>query len=166
MQRNNYPGLPIFIILFLFLIGALLVFTGVWRIFRHMSLDQWIETPAKVDMLEAYSQHDMDGTAQSRTRLQYRYHFSGNEYISRAIDVFGSVDVSDDLFQHLKRQQRADKPITVWVNPAAPDIAVITRDFNYSVLAMIICGLVFWGVGGLFGWCSFRHAGSAGQEVP
>lgn len=100
----------------------------------------WIATPAKLLSWERLSGYGAGGLRPGSTgsrridRLvaSYEYHANGQTYKSDRVgftEVYDnfSDDYRDAIIERLRVAEETQSPLTVWVNPAAPEQAVIER---------------------------------------
>ncbi|MDQ8023353.1 MAG: DUF3592 domain-containing protein [Moraxellaceae bacterium] len=91
----------------------------------------------------------------------YRYRFNGIDYESRRVAI---VDRADDIgdFQQilahdLKHALAHEQPVTAWVNPDAPQDAVLDRSLRMPLLLFhMVFVLMFGGFGAGFIWLLWR----------
>jgi hypothetical protein len=99
----------------------------------------------------------------NETKARYRYEFDGatyqgeRVYVSTFNDNIGTYH--EGLLAELRRHQRAGTPVTVWVNPKAPDEAVIDRDMRWGLFAFLAAfGSVFVLIGLVVTYAGLRAA--------
>jgi len=78
-----------------------------------------------------------DGTSYSWRAA--RYEIGGKQYLAERLTVLDEDDLDEPanaaVAKQLEDAQRESKPVTVWVSPRKPEIAVISRDLPVGALA-------------------------------
>jgi len=139
----------------LILFGAIFVIAGMvpgalalHSLFQWMQADHWAQVPARI--LEARLTRG-DDTYSVEARYEYRY--AGRDYESTRVSFHSGSDNIGDFHQStyslLKRHQESGEPIAIYVDPSAPDNAVIVRNMRWELFGfMMIFPLVFGSAGG------------------
>ena len=146
----------------IFLAGGLLIAneTAIPYFINWQTMQAWHASKAEVQTVES---------GKSYTKANYRYQFNGRSYIGNRVnpaDFNDNIgDYQQTLQQHLKQAKNNQRPITVWVNPANPNQAVIDKQMRWGLFALMsgFC-LVFALIGGaiiIAGIASFKNKSQA-----
>ena len=119
------------------------------------SMRGWQPTPAEVIWSRVRSHSDSDGTTYS-VDLFYRYEIGGKEYRANRYNLLGGSSSGRSSKQEVVRAHPARSQLEVFVDPAEPWRAVVTRDLGWGALfALFPLPFMAVGVGGL--WWFFRR---------
>lgn len=147
---------------------AVLWFLALSPLLEWHGMRDW--TPVEAQLLEAQllTHTDSDGSDTYRATARYRYRYDGNDYSNDRVAVQGGADNIGDFQQTLgatlEQALARSQSITVFVNPAAPQQAVINRELRTGFMAMAgVFGLIFAGVGvGLIVFALRTRSGDTG----
>jgi hypothetical protein len=133
----------------------------VYTIFAWLSVQGWVETPARIVSTEFKAHHDDDGKTYSVT-AEYTYVFAGQEYKGSRVGLYTTPDnigsYHQDVYRELDEHRKSGKPFRCYVNPARPAEAILYRNFRWEMAGFqMIFVLVFGGVG--FGLLIFSIRG-------
>ncbi len=132
----------------------------------HHATQSWVETPALVTRAELVVHDDDDEGTTYQATAEYEYDYAGQHYRGSRVGLHpGSDNVGDyqqRIHAELKSHQTSGQPFRCYVNPAAPDEAILYRDLRWELIAFYdIFILVFGGFGGLLTplcWFALRRA--------
>ncbi|HEY7772816.1 MAG TPA: DUF3592 domain-containing protein [Marinagarivorans sp.] len=156
-------GIPFAAIGLGFLFFSVLPSLYEWHTMKH-----WPAVPAQVLSAELKSHQSDDGTSwEAKARYQYRYNHL--RYTSSRIGIMTGADNIGDwqqtMAQRLKAHLRDKKPLTVYVNPQAPEQAIVDRQLRWGlVLFKLLFAVVFSGFGLtilVLGFMSQKNASTA-----
>ncbi len=108
-----------------------IVFTVVlWRSYqRAMETRAWIETPCRVSSSVIISEHPTPHSPTShRLALKYEYNFGGASHTGTRIKRVDGPTPHRDKIDALAASYPQGRTTTCFVNPAAPDLAVLRHD--------------------------------------
>lgn len=97
--------------------------------------------------------------------VRYRYSFGGKSYVGQSYGPHHGLDRAP-VHEEALRALGAATAVTVWVNPAAPEQAVLSRKLRWPVMALALPALAMCLVGGLLvfagmvawnNWRSWRY---------
>lgn len=78
--------------------------------------------------------------------VRYEYEFQGRHYVATQFGPHGGLE-SRSRSRQFAEQAAPGAPITVWVDSARPDRAMVHRDLNWRLVALSLPALLFIGVG-------------------
>ncbi len=145
-----------------FLLGGL--FAGYQMGFKPLVawLDSrdWVEEPARIDLLELASDNDSDGDRTYWIRAKFRYHHDGRLWKSERFEfVESKTNVGIGGMKERIQTLRADPAPICWVNPQNPREAVLDRSMTLQSLIGLAFPVPFLVVGlGLGGWALFGES--------
>lgn len=152
---------------------GVLLFLAAPMVLDWHRMQSWEPVPAQVLAANLVSSRsDNNSSTTWRATARYRYSYGGNDYEGDRVAILGGGDNIGDFQQALgnRLQQARDRgePITVYVNPEAPQQAVVSRDLRGGQLALLtVFGLVFAAVGiGLILSVLFARDGATGVVDP
>ncbi len=140
--------------------GSLFVWY-LWASYKKASItNSWIETPATITQssidVSQLTQHYM---TKYRLDVEYTYEFEGKKYTGTRIKRL-PVESGDDL--KVTKKMKAypiGAEVTAFVNPSAPDEAVLERDSKAALYSIWFpCLFVLGGVGIIIANLSRRKA--------
>ncbi len=139
---------------FLILFALPFAAVGLWMAFLISSslwsagaMQQWQPVPATILDVEL-QQHKSSSTVTAK----YRYEWNGRSYSGERVGIDSSGDNignwHDRLYDELRQQQLNGETRTAWVNPGAPEQAVLDRSLRLEKLGFyLLFALVFGGAG-------------------
>lgn len=131
---------------------------GIWMLWSVCSMAwsswqtrDWVATPATVASA-GYRTHAGDDSDTYEAYASYRYTYGGQNYTGDRVQLAkGSDNIGDhqqDFGKRLAAAARSGATVTAWVNPVAPEQAVIDRTLRWGLLGFkLIFLLLFGGVG-------------------
>ncbi|MEC5399082.1 DUF3592 domain-containing protein [Uliginosibacterium sp. H1] len=122
-------------------------------------MKSWV--PVQAELLEVGSGNN--GSSYLAT-ARYRYRFNGFDHEGRRVAVVDRADNIGDFHQRLahalQRSLANGMPVTAWVNPGAPQDAVLDRSLRIPLLLFhMMFVLAFGGFGIGFIWFLWRRPG-------
>lgn len=149
-----------------FLLGGLAVawFLYVPALSGWWAARGWEEVPCWIEKAEMKTSRGSKGDVTYHTTAAYRYQYRGRTYHSEAVDFMSGSDNIGDFQQRVYEQLQPlagqERPFRCYVNPAAPEHAVLYRDLRWGLLLLLsIFPMIFPLVGGLVsigGWMQSR----------
>lgn len=147
---------------------AVLFFLTISPFLKSRDAVNWEPVEAVVTTSEVTVSRDSDGTTYN-IKFAYTYTYGGQNYAS---DSYGFVSVgrgNRGPFDEIARNHPVGSTVTAYVNPKAPDQAVVDRTLQSDSLFMGLFGLVFVAAGGgimVFGLFQFRRSNRASGTGP
>ena len=131
---------------------TLLGMAGYWWIQRS-DAEHWPAVEAEILELELVTRHDPDhpGGRRQSMRCVYEYQWRGQTYTSSRVRIEVASGFSQDHWRTLKSRHDAGRPVLAYVNPDAPNEAVLFRTASSESYTVPLAGLLFAGVG-LYGF--------------
>jgi hypothetical protein len=131
--------------------------------FLTMAFPMWQDWRAVQGWQPALAQLESVSGGDNETRARYQYEFGGATYQGERVYIATFNDnigpYHQDLLAKLRRHQRTGEPVNVWVNPRAPDQAVIDRNMRWGLFAfMTVFCSVFVLIGLLVAYVGVRSA--------
>jgi hypothetical protein len=107
-----------------------------------------------VDLERHHNRSSRSTTTTYEVKARYAYTWQGKPFEGTRIGVATEPDNigswQNETHARLREALKKSQPVTAWVDPAAPDRAVLDRDLRLGLLAMkSVFGLIFIGVGSL-----------------
>ncbi len=135
------------------------------------AMKAWHRVPAQVLEAKLESHHGDDSTTYKAV-ARYRYAYNGVYYESARVGLTTGSDNIGDWHQEMASQLRAaharGTPITVYVNPDAPEQAIVDRKPRLEMLAFYGVFALVFGIAGIgvmiFGWR--QRSDSTGVNSP
>ena len=116
------------------------------------SMKSWPQTDAYL-LHVSLDEHRGDDSTTYEAQARYRYEFNGNTYEGERVAIMGGADNIGDFQQNLSREliraQRAQRPVTVWVNPDDPADAVLNREMRWELFGFKMIFVVVFGIVGI-----------------
>ena len=141
-----------------------LIFGGGGFIFlAETSLPTWQSWSEMKDWRPGYASLLSVSGSENETKANYRYDYGGTTYQSSRVYVAAFNDnigsYHGDLLKQLRSYQRNGQALPIWINPRAPQEAVIDRDMRWGLFALmsVFC-LVFILIGLAVIYGSFRSS--------
>lgn len=137
-----------------------LVMSIIPSLYDSVAMSTW--QPVQAQLISARTRvHHGDDSTSYEAEARYRYDFKGAEYESSRVGIMAGADNigqwQETRGAQLNRALRDGLPITVYVDPDAPDEAVIYRELRWGMLAFkSVFVLVFGGVGLGLMWLAWR----------
>jgi hypothetical protein len=130
-------------------VGASL-WTG-WTLLEWRKTSAWVPVTAEVTSVELEEHADDDGTTYE-TKASYDYSYAGQRFSGTRVAIDSGADNIGDFQQRLYRQLRAAHEsrtaVTAYVDPTAPENAVLNRELRAGLLALKgVFAIVFGAVG-------------------
>ncbi len=101
----------------------------------------WEEVPCWIEDAEMTTSHDSEGGTTQKTEATFRYKYRGRTLRSDQVSFCGGSDNIGDFQQRVHAQIRAhegqEKPFRCFVNPAAPEQAVLFRDLRWGLMLLM-----------------------------
>ncbi len=135
-------------------------------------MQRWEPVPAQLLAADLQTTRSSKGGSSYLATAHYRYQFAGQTYESTRVAISARSDNIGDFQQQLGRRlaaaQRRGETVSAWVNPQAPQQAVLDRSLRPALLAFQLgFGLVFAGIGaGLLYWGWRKPAAVAVATAP
>ncbi len=122
----------------------------------------WVEVPAQILSAELEVSSGSDSTTYS-VNARYRYTYRGKTYTGTRVSFHGGADnigsFHQDTAAKLREAQTTDALVPCYVDPEAPEEAVLFRQVRWGMVMFLgLFGLLFGGVG--FGIMIFGVIGS------
>jgi len=116
----------------------------------------WVQVPARVLEVDLIEQRDDDG-ANWDVYVRYEYEWRGRAYQAERVDFHPGADnfgqYQKQMHDRLEQARRRGDSIVVWVDPDAPDRAVIRRAPRWGALAFaLLFPVVFCSAGAGLLW--------------
>ncbi|MEM8982942.1 MAG: DUF3592 domain-containing protein [Pseudomonadota bacterium] len=133
-------------------LGMLVWIGAAWLDARAMQ--QWSPVAATVLDGGYRTNSSSDGGATYKAWARYTYRIDGIDYTSERAAISDTADNIGDFHRTLGKRLKSaaidGQPITAWVNPDAPDEAVIDRSFRWGLQVFkLVFGAIFLAVGGI-----------------
>ena len=153
------PAMPVFqrliAVLFFAVFGTATVFIG-WRYHHNVSQSfaarDWVEVPATVTQWDTARTHSTGSRGRSITmekmEVSYNYLWQGQPHTAHRGGFATGFDNFSDAHRAAIRTKARARNTTAFVNPDAPDQAVLVRDLPweqtlfYAVFLLFPCGVV------------------------
>jgi hypothetical protein len=123
------------------LIFGLIFAGGGFFFLSQTAIPTWQSWQAMKSWQPAYAQLLSASGAENETRANYRYEFGGRTFQSSRVYVADFKDnignYHTDMIRLLRGYQQNGQPLPIWVNPNAPDQAVIDRDMRWGLFALM-----------------------------
>lgn len=110
--------------------------------------------PVQAEVLSAHLNRNSssDGTTYNAS-ASYRYRWQGRDYTANRVGIdTGSDNIGDwhqQQYRRLKRAADNKRNVTVWVDPQAPQNAIVDRDIRWGLFAFKMIFVVAFGGAGL-----------------
>ncbi|QDV70054.1 hypothetical protein Poly24_37730 [Rosistilla carotiformis] len=123
-----------------------------WNTYQSYRAHSWVEVPATILNASLKTHRGGDSTTYS-VETRYRYDFLGKTYHSERVSFSPFTSDGDRkwnraLSRRLKRHVRDKTPYPCFVDPSAPQNAVLERDSRFSLMLLLsVFGLAFGGAG-------------------
>ena len=123
-----------------FIFGLIFASGGVIFL-TQTSLPTWQNWSEMQNWRPGYAQLLSVTGSENDTQASYRYEYNGEIYQSTRVyaadfkDNIGSYHA--DLLQHLRLYLQSGQPLPIWINPRAPDEAVIDREMRWGLFALM-----------------------------
>lgn len=123
------------------LLFGLIFSGGGFLIFAETSLPTWQNWSEMRDWRPGNASLLSVSGSENETKANYHYEFGGTTYQSNRVyvaefnDNIGSYHA--DLLQQLRPYQRSGQLFPIWINPRAPQEAIIDRDMRWGLFALM-----------------------------
>lgn len=125
-------------------VGTLVHAGRCWR--THGAARSWQAVPAAIKSVEFESHSNGDSITYS-VEAVYEYEFGGESYTESRVAIMGGssndYEIHRRRYEELKRQHDAGEPFHAYVNPDDPSQAVLFRESDPWMYALIPFGIVF-----------------------
>lgn len=121
---------------------------GIVPVFDAMRSRQWTPVVATLDWARIEPARMARNRPLPMLDVRYTYRYRGVEFVGRRNDLHFGVDTPQGVTASL-RQFEDGRALTAWVNPAAPEQAMLDRSLHWGVLALSIPAAVMALIGGL-----------------
>jgi len=144
-------------------VGVFMAYMMISSVLAHMSMRNWIETPATIVRAELQT-HDNDDSTTQNVLAEYEYRYAGKDYKGDRVAISSSADnigsFQQNCYDELEEYRASGRPFRCYVNPANPREAILYRQLRTELLlfqAMFM--IVFGGAGfGLLAWVTLSTA--------
>ena len=136
-RRGSFAGNFVLVVVTAGFVAALFPVTKMafWPLVQSALATQWEAAQGVIESTFV----DVPARRQYRIEARYIYDWKGEKLTSDVVFFDDMVGVRrgyyHDINRQLLRHQSPDNPITVWVNPNAPDQAVLFREFRWDKFA-------------------------------
>lgn len=128
---------------------------------ESQKMRNWVATEARVISAKLHENRSEDSTTY-RVEGRYRYEWQGRQYTGNRIGIHGGSDnigsYHSKQYAKLQTALSAGKPIVVYVNPEAPNEAIVDRNVRMEMLMFgslfVVC---FGGIGVAIIWWGWRY---------
>jgi hypothetical protein len=114
------------------------IWTG-WTLLEWRKTSAWVPVAAEVTSV-ALEEHDGDDSTTYETTASYDYSYAGRRFSGTRVAIDSGADDIGDFQQRLYRQLRtaheSRTAVTAYVDPAAPENAVLNRELRPGLLAL------------------------------
>ncbi|QDV13693.1 hypothetical protein CA51_35840 [Rosistilla oblonga] len=123
-----------------------------WSTYRACQAQSWVEVPATILSASVKTHRGGDSTTYS-VETRYRYDFEGKTYHSDRVSFSPFTSDGDRnwhraMVRRLKKHASDKTPYPCFVDPAAPENAVLERGARFSLMLLVsVFGLAFGGAG-------------------
>ncbi len=128
-------GLLLFGFIFVAFGASLAISLGGSMLWRYQATADWQQVPAELSQLEFLRAPNQ--AKRWQVTVQYSYEFGGRSYRSQQLGLSEGPDSFEhywrQLYTDLQRRQEAGR-LQAWVNPAAPEQALLTRQLHLPLL--------------------------------
>jgi hypothetical protein len=168
MRQNNSSkkvspaGAIIFFLLF-FGMGSLFEYIiFIYPMGRCYEAKNWLETPCHIISSQVKSHHGSKGGNTYSVDMNFSYEFNNHKYISNRYDFTLGSSSGYDSKAAVVNNYPPGKDTLCYVNPAAPNEAVISRDIDKVLYFIALFPLIFIIIG-LVGLVSSLKSLSSGR---
>jgi hypothetical protein len=139
---------------------------ALYTLWAYVDAQHWVETPAWLGEVKLGEYRSQEGGQTLRAEAAYIYEFNGRQYTGNRVGLWSMQDNigswQQDAHDYLLKHYESGRPVPCYVNPAAPEQALLFRDLRYGLLAIVLCfALVFGGAGVMFVGGSLKVGKSA-----
>lgn len=128
-------------------------------LWQWTAMQQWQPVPAQIIQAQLNS-HRGDGSSTWEATARYQYQFDGEDFVGTRVGIMAGADNigswQKDRAAVLKSAHRNNKPVTAWVNPEAPQQAVLFTDMRWGMIGFKLIFVVVFGLIG-FGLMIYTH---------
>ena len=150
-------------------VGLFMAGLVLWNVGEALAMRSWHAVPATITDLALEHHQDNEGGSTASVRAAYTYVWEGQTYHGDRVAIAtGSDNIGSywpELYQRLDQERR--RPVGIetesggarcWVNPKAPEQAVLDRSLRWGLLGFkALFGMVFGGFGGWLMWLSLSQ---------
>lgn len=116
-----------------------------------VAMRSWTAVPARI-VSAGYDTRSGDDSNTYEARAEYRYSMHGRSHIGHRVSIGRGADNIGDyqrnLGNRLGRAMSSGRTVTVYVNPSAPEQAIVDRSLRWGVIGFkAVFILVFGGIG-------------------
>lgn len=148
------------------LLFGLLFAGGGFFLLSKTAIPTWQSWQAMQDWRPGYAKLLSVSGSENDTEASYRYEYGGSTYQGNRVyvaefkDNIGSYHA--DLLRQLRPYHQSGQLLPIWINPTAPNQAIIDRDMRWGLFALmtIFCS-VFIGIGLIVMLASVRSTGKS-----
>lgn len=122
-------------------------------LYEHYRAQKWVEVPARIRSLDLEHRRGSKGGTTYKVVATYAYAYGGRAYEGDRVGFSSSADNVGswhrDTHKELRQAWTRGKTVPCYVDPAAPEQAVLKRDLRFGMLAfMMLFATLFSAVGG------------------
>lgn len=122
-------------------------------LYEHYKAQKWVEVPARIRSLDLEHRRGSKGGTTYKVVATYAYTYGGRTYEGDRVGFSSSADNVGswhrDTHKELRQAWTRGKTVPCYVDPAAPEQAVLKRDLRFGMLAfMMLFATLFSAVGG------------------
>lgn len=121
---------------------------GVVPIYDAMRSRQWTPVPATLQAVRLDAPALLHSRPLPALAVRYSYRFAGGEFVGERPDLHHGLDLPDAVRQRL-RELGNGRELVAWVNPRAPEQAMLDRSLHWGVVVLSIPAGMIALVGGL-----------------
>jgi len=130
-------GHTLFLAIFV-IVGLVFFLLLIKLFFQEYERWSWQPTPSRILSLAPVMK---DGQKTAQWKLQYAYEFAGRKYIG---DRWSDLYPQDEMpVRQLQKLAQTGDSIPCFVNPAAPERAILIRKFSWTTFLILVVPLVF-----------------------
>ncbi|MBI3039980.1 DUF3592 domain-containing protein [bacterium] len=155
--------------------GLAMLSVSIYLLGYYFQTKTWKEVPARIQFLDLVKHRGSKGGTNYSIKAEYNFILDGKEKIGTRVlvdDSSGPYSEMDPLYRILLKHKNERTPISIFVDPTAPQHSVIFRRISTSMLIMPIIGFILCIVGGgiivgdIYGWYCRRRRSSILNENP
>ncbi|ANQ86944.1 DUF3592 domain-containing protein [Azoarcus olearius] len=121
---------------------------GVLPMVDAMRSRQWLPVEARLEWVRAEPAAPMRIRPLPAIRVSYQYSYGGADYVGRRTDLHHGLNTPAAVARRLS-EVRESEPLVAWVNPAAPEQAMLDRSIHVAVVVLALPSALLALVGGL-----------------
>ncbi|MEM8956027.1 MAG: DUF3592 domain-containing protein [Verrucomicrobiota bacterium] len=150
-MKVGHVMIPVLVGVALMAMGGLAAGYLIWAWHRATELDDWVETTSTVlaSGMEEYL-HRETGRPRYRLVIGYAYEFGGERYVSERVTRLGGVVSGHrEKVEKWVEQNPVGSEVRCWVNPSAPEVAILKKSTKASLYTVWFPMLFFVGGAGI-----------------